>query len=102
MPAPRIPYSRQPRDVEWQIRRGTELSAELSGRRSCRDFSPRHLDRRVLETALAIANDAPSGANRKPWRFVVIDDPAIKREIRVAAEAEERESYDHRMPPEWL
>ncbi|MFN0135512.1 MAG: nitroreductase family protein, partial [Phycisphaerae bacterium] len=71
-------------------------------RRSCRDFAPTPVDRRVIEQVLAIANTAPSGANRKPWRFVVIDDPAIKREIRIAAEAEERESYEHRMPDDWL
>jgi iodotyrosine deiodinase len=45
---------------------------------------------------------APSGANRQPWRFVVIADPAVKREIRIAAEAEEKDSYERRMPEEWL
>ena len=38
----------------------------------------------------------------QPWRFVVVRDPAVKRRIREAAEAEERESYAHRMPDEWL
>lgn len=52
--------------------------------------------------AVAVAHTAPSGANRQPWRFVAVSDPAIKREIRLAAEAEERESYAHRMPTEWL
>lgn len=56
----------------------------------------------MIEAAIAIAHTAPSGANRQPWRFVAIDDPAIKRDIRIAAEAEERESYKHRMPREWL
>lgn len=65
-------------------------------------FSDRSLDRGVLELALAVANSAPSGANRQPWRFVAVDDPIIKREIRLAAEEEERQSYYHRMPREWL
>lgn len=101
-PAPTAPYRLEPRSIDWQLARGAELAAEMDHRRSCRYFSDAPLDRRVLEHALAIGNSAPSGANRKPWRFVAIDDPAIKREIRVAAEAEEKESYEHRMPPAWL
>jgi nitroreductase len=56
----------------------------------------------VLELILKTAGTAPSGANKQPWRFVVVTDPDIKKEIRIAAEAGERESYDHRMPQEWL
>ncbi len=48
------------------------------------------------------AGTAPSGANKQPWRFVAIRDPEIKREIRLAAEAEEREFYARRATPEWL
>jgi len=48
------------------------------------------------------AGTAPSGANQQPWTFVVVSDPAVKREIRHAAEAEEREAYEHRMTEEWL
>lgn len=97
-----IPYSVPPRETAWQLERGTRLLDEMSKRRSCRDFSQEPVDRNVLELALEIAHSAPSGANRKPWRFVVIDDPAIKREIRLAAEEEERENYDRRFPTEWL
>lgn len=84
------------------MQRARELLAELDARRSCRAFSPKPVSRELLELAIAAGHTAPSGANRKPWRFVAIDDPAIKREIRIAAEAEEKESYDHRMPQEWL
>ncbi len=102
MPAKMIPYALPPRDVAWQLERGRALLDEMNSRRSCRYYSPRPVDRRVLELALEIAHSAPSGANRKPWRFVVVDDPALKHEIRLAAEKEERESYEHRMPKEWL
>lgn len=102
MPPNLIPYALPPRDPAWQIQRARELLAEMDQRRSCRDFSPKPVPRELIEQAVAVAHTAPSGANRKPWRFVVIDDPTIKREIRIAAEAEERESYDHRMPREWL
>ena len=56
----------------------------------------------LIENAIRCASSAPSGANQQPWRFVVVQDPAVKRKIREAAEAEERESYQHRMPrPGW-
>lgn len=102
MPAPVTPYHLPRRDVSQQLTRADELLAEMNRRRSCRLFSDRAVHRDVIEKAIAIAHSAPSGANRKPWRFVVVDDPALKREIRLAAEAEERESYDHRMTPDWL
>ncbi|MBX3394224.1 MAG: nitroreductase family protein [Phycisphaerae bacterium] len=90
------------RDTDWQFHRGRSLLEDMSNRRSCRFFSDRPVDRRVLELAIEIGHSAPSGANRKPWRFVVVDDPLLKREIRVAAEKEERDGYEHRMPQEWL
>lgn len=102
MPAAMMPYVLPPREPDWQRSHGGDLLAEMKQRRSCRAFSPRPVPREVIELAMAIAHTAPSGANRKPWRFVAIDDPALKREIRLAAEAEERENYDRRFPPEWL
>lgn len=82
--------------------RAEGLLAELRTRRSCRSFSDRPVPRDVVQQLIAVANTAPSGANRQPWCFVAVDDPVIKREIRVAAEAEEHENYHRRMPPEWL
>jgi len=102
VPAKMIPYSLPERSIPWQREHGDRLLREMITRRSCRDFSDRPIDRRVLEDALAVAHSAPSGANRKPWRFVVVDDPALKRKIRTAAETEERENYDRRFPEAWL
>jgi iodotyrosine deiodinase len=56
----------------------------------------------LIENAIRCAALAPSGANQQPWRFVVVQDQEIKRKIREAAEAEERQSYEHRMPADWL
>lgn len=75
---------------------------EMLTRRSCRVFSDEAVPRELVEKVIAIAHTAPSGANRKPWRFVVVGDPGLKREIRIAAEKEERENYDRRFPKEWL
>lgn len=102
MPAQMVPYDFPRRSHDEQRSRAEAVMAEMGTRRSCRFFSDEAVPRDLIETLIAIGHGAPSGANRKPWRFVAIDDPAIKREIRIAAEAEERESYDHRMPVEWL
>jgi len=71
-------------------------------RRSVRTFSPEPVPMEVVEDAIRAAGTAPNGANRQPWHFVVVTDPAVKRRIREAAEAEEREFYGGRAPQDWL
>jgi nitroreductase len=73
----------------------------LQRRRSVRQFSDRPVDRALLEALVRCAHTAPSGANKQPWRFVCVQDPAIKARIRTAAEAEEREFYGRRANDEW-
>lgn len=82
--------------------RAAAFYEELRARRSVRSFSPAPVPREVLEDALRAAGTAPSGANLQPWKFVVVGDPARKRRIREAAEAEERAFYGGRAPAEWL
>jgi iodotyrosine deiodinase len=67
-----------------------------------RFFSDEPVPKEAIELAVSVAATAPSGANQQPWTFVAVDDPALKREIRLAAEKEEREFYEHRAPDEWL
>jgi len=83
------------------LSRGSAFERQMARRRSVREFSSDPVPRACIETAVRIAASAPSGANRQPWRFVVVDDPELKRRIRVAAEDEERENYEHRFPQEW-
>ena len=71
-------------------------------RHTIRDFAPRPVPRRLIETCLATAGTAPSGANHQPWHFAVIGDADVKQRIRVAAEAEERAFYEGRAGEEWL
>ena len=85
-----------------QRKRSADFLATLRTRRTVREFSPEPVPFALIENAIRAAAGAPSGANQQPWHFVVVQDPALKREIRIAAEAEERESYEHRMPDEWL
>lgn len=87
--------------AEEMRRRATEFHREADRRRSVRDFSDRPVDREVVDDCLRAAGTAPSGANQQPWHFVVVTDPAAKKRIRVAAEAEEREFYEERAPQEW-
>jgi nitroreductase len=84
------------------LRHAREFRDLVSRRRTVRDFDPRPVPREVIEACIAAAGSAPSGANQQPWHFVAISDPAVKRRIREAAEAEEREFYEHRAPEEWL
>ena len=89
--------------TEEMTSRGRAFYEHLVRRRSVREFAPDPVPREFIEMAIAAANTAPSGANRQPWHFVAVSDPAVKSEIRRAAEAEEREFYEGgRASEKWL
>jgi nitroreductase len=88
--------------VEEMRDRLQEFYEDVARRRTVREFSARPVPRDIIETALQAAGTAPSGANLQPWHFVVVSGPATKKKIREAAEAEEREFYEHRASEEWL
>ncbi len=96
-----VPLAFERYPEEEMIARGQAFERQLARRRSVREFSADPVPRTCIETAVRTAASAPSGANRQPWRFVVVDDPDLKRRIRIAAEDEERENYEHRFPQEW-
>lgn len=100
---PTIPHD-QDRDlpIEKMRRRLNEFYEDINRRRTVREFSDKPVPRDIIETALKVANTAPSGANLQPWHFVVVSGPRTKKRIREAAEIEEREFYDHRASEEWL
>ena len=75
---------------------------DVNRRRTVREFSDREVPRELIEDALRAAGTAPSGANLQPWHFVVVSGAATKKQIRDAAEIEEREFYEHRASEEWL
>jgi len=97
-----IPLEFERLSGDEQRRRSEEFFRRIAKRRTVRDFSDEPVPWDLVRNAVRAAAAAPSGANRQPWRFVVVSDPAVKREIRIAAEAEEKESYERRMPEEWL
>lgn len=97
-----VPLDFQNLPEEDQLLRAKEFLDLCRRRRSVREFSDTAVSRELIETIIATAGTAPSGANKQPWKFVLVDDPKLKREIRIAAEKEEKESYEHRMPQDWL
>ena len=98
IPLPDLPeYSSKEMQLRSQI-----FFENLSTRRTIRDFSDKPIEREVIENCIRTAGTAPSGANMQPWHFVLISDPTIKKQIRVAAEKEEKEFYETRAPKEWL
>jgi len=84
------------------IQAAQAFQTHMQTRRTVRHFSPEPVPQALIEQALLAAGSAPSGANLQPWQFVVVTDPAIKARLRVEAEREEREFYEHRAPQEWL
>jgi len=94
--------AREPITDEDLLARAKHFHDAMQRRRTVREFSDRPVPRALIETCLRTAGTAPNGANLQPWHFVAVSDPALKREIRVAAETEEREFYEHRAPNEWL
>ena len=88
--------------MEEMKQRAADFRKQMQRRRTVRQFSDRTLAREVIEECLLVAGSAPSGANLQPWHFVVVTDPHVKHEIRVAAEQEEEEFYHRRAPQEWL
>lgn len=81
--------------------RATQFCAGMETRRSVRSFAREEVPLDVIDECIRAAGLAPSGANRQPWTFVVVTDPAVKRQVREAAETEEKELYENRLSDEW-
>lgn len=75
---------------------------EMENRRSVRHFSDRPVPIEAIKNIVMTASSAPSGANKQPWKFIIVQDAEIKRKIRIAAEKEEREFYANRASEAWL
>ena len=96
-----IPYQPYQPDAAPEVE-AHQFYENMSNRRSVRFFSDKPVSREAIENLILAAGTAPSGANKQPWRFVAIQDPSLKREIRLGAEEEEQEFYTRRANPTWL
>ena len=83
-------------------RRADAFFEVMRTRRTVRHFSDRPVPRSIIEACIATAGRAPSGANQQPWTFACISSPDVKRQIREAAEDEERAFYGGRAGEDWL
>ena len=95
-----LKFARQPE--EKMLETATHMHESLVRRRSVRHFSSDPIPLEVVRRAILAAAQAPSGANKQPWSFALVTDPALKRQIREGAEAEELEFYTWRAPQTWL
>ena len=99
---PFINYFKESFDNKEMQQRSFEWWQWMETRRSVRHFSSKPVPKEVIENIIRAASSAPSGAHKQPWTFCVVSDPALKRQIRAAAEQEEYQSYHNRMSEEWL
>ncbi len=98
---PQRPLQFTGRSPEEMLIRARDFFNLMRERRSVRTFSDRSVPRELIEQAILTAGTAPSGAHREPWHFVAVNDRKLQSKIREAAEKEERESYERRMPKAW-
>ena len=99
---PFITYTKQtfsPAQMETHSKQFLEW---METRRTVRNISDAPVSESVIQNIILSASTAPSGAHKQPWMFCVVRDPKLKTQIRVAAEKEEKESYEGRMTDEWL
>ncbi len=99
---PFVMYSRETYPPNDMLERTRSFAKWMDSRRTCRDFSDKPIPKEVIDNIVLTASTAPSGAHKQPWTFCIVSDPILKRQIREAAEKEEQESYNGRMPDEWL
>ncbi len=97
-----IPYKGVAYPEREMLDRATAFYSLLSKRRSIRSFAEKPVDKKVIELIIRTAGTAPSGANKQPWSFCAISNPSVKKEIRQAAENEEKINYTQRMSDSWL
>lgn len=99
---PFVKYEKDTFNEEEMLNRTREFYVWMDKRRTVRDFSNKPVPKEVIGNLLLTASSAPSGAHKQPWSFCVVSDAEIKKQIRTEAEKEEFESYNGRMPEEWL
>lgn len=65
-------------------------------RRSIRAYEPRPVPRELVEEVIRAGNEAPSGMNSQPWRFVVLEAAESRRKLLEAAVQRAKESNPER------
>ena len=99
---PFVSYAKKTYEISEMDARCQLFFEWMNTRRTVRDFSDKSIPENIIENIILSASTAPSGAHKQPWTFCVVKDLEIQKQIRMAAEKEEKESYENRMTDEWL
>jgi len=99
---PFVSYTKKTYEIDEMNARSRHFFEWMDTRRTVRDFSDKPIPENIIENIILTASTAPSGAHKQPWTFCVVKNPEVKNQIRIAAEKEEKESYETRMTDEWL
>lgn len=99
---PFVSYTKKSYEINEMNVRSQLFFEWMNTRRTVRDFSDKFIPQNIIENIILSASTAPSGAHKQPWTFCVVKNPEVKKQIRMAAEKEEKESYENRMTDEWL
>lgn len=97
-----LPYTAPAYSPEIALQRNRTFLHDMQQRRSLRFFSDQPVPFEIIQNIVATAATAPSGAHKQPWTFCVVQNPELKKAIRIAAEKEEFDNYHGRMSDEWL
>lgn len=57
----------------------------IQDRRSIRHYTDEPVSEEHLEMILEAARQAPSGENAQPWRFIIVNDPATRKQLGAIA-----------------
>jgi len=97
-----IPYKADTYTEKEMLAKSESFYQWMNKRRTVRDFSSKPIPKEIMENIILTASSAPSGAHKQPWNFCLVGNPEIKKQIRIAAEIEEKENYSGRMSERWL
>lgn len=62
-----------------------DFQSVLEKRHSIRKFDTRPIPKEIVEAILEAGRRAPSGSNIQPWRFVVVEDEAVRKRLKEAS-----------------
>jgi len=73
----------------------SQVLQAIRDRRSAREYLDQPVRKEAIRRIVEAGRLAPSGANRQPWHFVVIDDPEVKHNMRSICEDAETRYYEN-------
>lgn len=96
-----LSYFHESLSDETMLAKSQEFYEMMDKRRTVREFSDQEVPFEVMQNIIMAASSAPSGAHKQPWTFCLVKNPDVKKQIRDAAEEEERINYEKRMSEQW-